>query len=441
MKEEFVADLHIHSRFSRATSRKLDLFLLSAWARLKGIAVLGTGDFTHPGWRNELRECLVMDEGSGLYRLKKPDAVASALSGLPVASLGNPVQTRFMLQGEISSIYKRGGKVRKVHNLVFMPTIEAAEAFCQKLGARGNLQADGRPILGLDSRDLLEMVLEAHPQAFLVPAHIWTPWFSVFGSKSGFDSLEDCFGDLTSEIFALETGLSSDPAMNRLWSALDNCRLISNSDAHSAENLGREANVFAGDMSYAGIWGALKYPERAKDTVFRGTLEFFPQEGKYHMDGHRKCHVMLSPKETRALGGICPVCGGPLTVGVYNRVMALADRDEPVYQKGDGQGGTDGCGFVSLVPLAEVLSEILGVGSKSRKVGAMYASILARFGSELAVLCDVPAAELAQFFPPLGEAIRRMRRGEVYLQEGYDGEYGVVRMFSDREREEILSGR
>jgi len=435
--QEFLADLHIHSRFSRATSRKLDLFLLSAWAQVKGIAVLGTGDFTHPQWRSELREGLILDEDSELYVLRKPEGVPAALPDLPVAALGG-AQTRFMLQGEISSIYKRGGKVRKVHNLVFMPSLEAAEVFCQKLGKVGNLHADGRPIVGLDSRDLLEMVLEAHPQAFLVPAHIWTPWFSVFGSKSGFDRLEDCFGDLTSEIFALETGLSSDPAMNRLWSALDDCRLISNSDAHSGENLGREANVFAGKMSYAGILGALKHPDRASGTVFRGTLEFFPEEGKYHMDGHRKCHVMLSPKETRAFGGICPVCGAALTVGVYNRVMALADRDTPVYQKGDGQGGQDGRGFDSLVPLSEVLGEILGVGAKSRKVSRIYASVLARFGPELVILREVPVLELAQFFPLLGEAVARMRRGEVHLQEGYDGEYGVVRMFGDKEREAFL---
>jgi uncharacterized protein (TIGR00375 family) len=456
--QEFLADLHIHSRFSRATSRKLNLPLLSAWARLKGIAVLGTGDFTHPKWRDELRDELIMDEASGLYMLKKPEDVAAVLPELPVDGLSGtrpalPAReavedatglsvplTRFMLQSEISSIYKRGGKVRKVHNLVFMPTLEAADAFSRKLGELGNLNSDGRPILGLDSRDLLELVLEAHPQAFLVPAHIWTPWFSLFGSKSGFDHLTDCYGDLSSEIFALETGLSSDPAMNRLWSELDAFRLVSNSDAHSGENLGREANVFSGEISYGGMLQALKHPERAKDTVFQGTLEFFPEEGKYHMDGHRKCNVVLSPKETNELGGICPVCEGEITVGVFNRVMELADRDEPEYQPGDGQGGKDGNGFVSLVPLAEILGEILGVGPKSRKVGDMYATVLERFGPELGILRDVPEADLTRFSPPLGEAVGRMRRGEVHLQGGYDGEYGVVRMFSDKERQDILGG-
>lgn len=456
--QDFLADLHIHSRFSRATSRKLNLPLLAAWARLKGLAVLGTGDCTHPRWRDELRENLIPDEDSGLYVLKKPGDVAAALPELPVNGLGRAGSAlfpqkaradascpdvppiRFLLQGEISSIYKRGGKVRKVHNLVFLPTLEAADAFSLRLGELGNLHSDGRPILGLDSRDLLELVLEAHPQAFLVPAHIWTPWFSLFGSKSGFDCLEDCYGDLSSEIFALETGLSSDPAMNRLWSALDDFRLVSNSDAHSGENLGREANVFAGEISYAGMLQALKHPGQARDTVFRGTLEFFPEEGKYHMDGHRKCNVVLNPKETKALGGICPVCGGPLTVGVCNRVMELADRDEPVYQNNDGQGGNDRSGFVSLVPLAEVLGEILGAGPRSRRVSDMYSATLERFGPELAILRDVPEADLTRFFPPLGEAVGRMRRGEVHLQGGYDGEYGVVRMFSEKERADILRG-
>ena len=352
--QQFRADLHIHSRFSRATSKKLGVPLLAAWARLKGLTVLGTGDFTHPKWREELHEHLRYDEQSGLYLLKNPDSANEILPELPVAVVGgaklldpdgirlsedaggsSAAPTHFMLQCEISSIYKRGGKVRKVHNLVFMPDLETAERFSQKLGEIGNLNADGRPILGLDSRDLLELVLEAHPQAFLVPAHIWTPWFSLFGSKSGFDRLDDCFGDLSGEVFALETGLSSDPAMNRLWSALDNHRLISNSDAHSGENLGREANVFAGDISYQGILRALKAPATADATRFLGTLEFFPEEGKYHMDGHRKCNVLLSPEETRSLGGICPVCGGPLTVGVLNRVMELADRQTPLYAKQD----------------------------------------------------------------------------------------------------------
>ncbi|MDR0339936.1 MAG: UvrD-helicase domain-containing protein, partial [Desulfovibrio sp.] len=441
--QEYLADLHIHSRFSRATSRKLGVPLLAAWARLKGISVLGTGDFTHPRWRDELREHLRYDEASGLYALADPASPLAALPDMPHALLrdaapGLPV--RFMPQGEISSIYKRGGKVRKVHNLVFMPNFEVAEAFCRKLETIGNLNADGRPILGLDSRDLLELVLESHPQAFLIPAHIWTPWFSLFGSRSGFDSLEDCFGDLSSSIFALETGLSSDPAMNRLWSALDGFRLVSNSDAHSGDNLGREANVFAGDVSYSGILNALKRPEASGGTRFLGTLEFFPEEGKYHMDGHRKCNVVLSPAETRELGGLCPVCGAPLTIGVLNRVMELSDRSEPVYQPGDGSDRLGGGGFMSLVPLPEVLGELLGVGAKSRKVGDTYAAVLERFGPELTVLRDVPETDLARYSPPLAEALARMRRGEVLLQGGFDGEYGTVKMFSEAERADLRRG-
>lgn len=294
--KKFIADLHIHSRFSIATSKNLSLPLLAAWAQIKGINVLGTGDFTHPEWRKEMEENLEYDEASGLYQLKKslPLAYDEALPALNIVpgqehKVQQKSPLRFMIQGEISSIYKRGGRGRRMHNLVFMPNLEAANDLSLRLAAIGNINSDGRPILGLDSRDLLEMVLECHPEAFLVPAHIWTPWFSLFGSKSGFGSVEECFGDLSSHIFAMETGLSSDPAMNRLLSALDAYRMISNSDAHSGENLAREANIFEGEMSYKGILASLKEPEKSSNTKFLGTYEFFPEEGKYHGDGHRKC--------------------------------------------------------------------------------------------------------------------------------------------------------
>ncbi len=427
--QQFRADLHIHSRFSRATGKKLNAPYLAAWARIKGLTVLGTGDFTHPAWRAELADLLRFEEASGLYVLKDENVTRGLVPQLPELP-GEPV--RFMIQGEVSSIYKRGGKVRKVHNLVYMPDLETAEAFSLRLAQTGNLTSDGRPILGLDSRDLLEMVLEAHPDAFLIPAHIWTPWFALFGSKSGFDSIRDCYGDLTDHIFALETGLSSDPAMNRLWSALDGFRLVSNSDAHSAENLGREANLFAGEISYKGMLEALRNPEKPGNTRFDGTFEFFPEEGKYHMDGHRNCDMRLSPEETRAHGGKCPVCGGDLTVGVLHRVLELADRNEPEYH--------NQAPFISLVPLPEVLGEILDVGSKSRKVADLYGKVLERFGSELGVLRDAPVDELARFLPPLGEAVERMREGRVILQAGYDGEYGVVRMFDEAEQREIRRG-
>jgi PHP family Zn ribbon phosphoesterase len=322
----FIADLHIHSRFSRATSKQLTAPLLAAWAAVKGVAVLGTGDFTHPAWRAELRAALTLDEDSGLYRLKDP---ASAVHLLPqfAAFAGRPPGARFMLQAEISSIYKRDGQVRKVHNLVYMPDFDAAERLCARLEQIGNLASDGRPILGLDSRHLLAMVLETDSRAALIPAHIWTPWFSLFGSKSGFDRIEDCFGDLTGEIFALETGLSSDPAMNRCWSALDRFRMVSNSDAHSGENLGRETTRFVGTPSYDGIFNALR--RRPASCEFAGTLEFYPEQGKYHLDGHRDCNIVLEPHQSLQLKNICPACGRPLTVGVLHRLRALADRSEP----------------------------------------------------------------------------------------------------------------
>jgi len=419
----FIADLHIHSRFSRATSKQLHAPLLAAWAAVKGVAVLGTGDFTHPVWRAELREALIPDEPSGLYRLKEPAQAARLLPHF--ASLaGDSPRPLFMLQAEISTIYKRGGQVRKVHNLVYMPDFDAAERLCSRLAQIGNLASDGRPILGLDSRHLLEMALETDSRAALIPAHIWTPWFSLFGSKSGFDRIEDCFGDLAGEIFALETGLSSDPAMNRLWSALDRFRMVSNSDAHSGENLGRETTRFVGTPSYDGIFNALR--RRPASCAFAGTLEFYPEEGKYHLDGHRACRIALEPRESLKLKNICPVCGTPLTIGVLHRVLALADRDKPAQ--------LDEPDFASLIPLPEILSELLGVGVKSRKVVEHYAALLQRFGPELRILHATPLAELRRHWELFGEAIARMRDGRVIKQGGYDGEYGVIRVFDAVER-------
>ncbi|MFW5791677.1 MAG: endonuclease Q family protein, partial [Desulfohalobiaceae bacterium] len=363
--ELFYADLHIHSRYSRATSKRITPQHLAAWGWIKGLDVVATGDFTHPQWREELKELLV-EEDSGLLRLKAPEALEGEipwwLEGKSV-----PASTRFMLVTEISSIYKKGGKVRKIHNLVFMPSLEKAAHFSSRLAQVGNLASDGRPILGLDARHLLEMVLETDPLAFLIPAHIWTPWFSLFGSRSGFDSLEECFGDLSREIFALETGLSSDPEMNWLWSSLDRYRMVSNSDAHSGDKLGREANIFSGERSFEGMYRALR--GEALGHKFLGTVEFFPEEGKYHMDGHRKCNVVLNPKETMARGGICPKCGHPVTVGVLHRVLELADRDYPKQPLGQP-------GYISLVPLTELLSEILGVGPKTKKVMNEYGRLI-----------------------------------------------------------------
>ena len=425
----FVADLHIHSRFSRATSKNLTPRNLVAWAAVKGIDVLATGDFTHPGWMDMIREQLEPGE-DGLFSLRDDRGLEAELpwySGNLDAS-----GVRFALCTEISSIYKKGGKVRKIHNLVFMPGLDAALKFNTRLAQVGNLASDGRPILGLDARDLLEMVLETDPLAYVIPAHVWTPWFSLFGSKSGFDRIEDCFGDLSGEIFALETGLSSDPEMNWLWSALDRFTLVSNSDAHSGEKLGREANIFAGEKSFAGMRRALRREDGA--TRFEGTLEFYPEEGKYHLDGHRKCGVMLEPEETSRHRGVCPVCGKPLTIGVLNRVFALADRAAPVRPDHQPQ-------FTSLVPLPEILSEILGAGPGTKKVRQMYSQLVHDFGSELAILRSAPVEDLQRSSKMLAEALRRMRQGQVHRHSGYDGEYGRISMFSPQELLEFRHGR
>ncbi|WP_419778716.1 UvrD-helicase domain-containing protein [Maridesulfovibrio sp.] len=425
--ERFIADLHIHSRFSRATSKALDPRLLAAWARVKGIDVIGTGDFTHPEWVAEIEDQLVED-GSGLLYLREPQGLEDAIDWVEGPFAG---QTRFLLQTEISSIYKKYGKTRKVHNLVYMPDLESVKKFNAKLDTIGNLNSDGRPILGLDSKDLLEIVLETHDKAFLIPAHIWTPWFSLFGAKSGFDSVEECYGDLASEIFAMETGLSSDPEMNSYISALDKYRMVSNSDAHSGENLGREANIFSGAMSYEGIYRALR--GEGLGHKFMGTIEFFPEEGKYHMDGHRKCGIMLDPHESKMRGGICPVCGKPLTMGVYSRIMELADREEPQQPKGQP-------GFDSLVPLKELISEVVGTGPKTKKVLSVYAPLIKEFGSEFTILQQAPVEDLKRHNVHLAEGIRRMREGQVIRNPGFDGQYGTISVFSAQERDEIVNG-
>ncbi len=419
---EYIADLHIHSPFSRATSRESTLAGLAAWARIKGIQVVGTGDFTHPGWLKCLKEELVPAE-PGLFRLKDETRLASPLPG--VALPDGPV--RFLLTAEVSSIYKRLGQVRKVHNLLYVPDFASAERINARLAAIGNIESDGRPILGLDSRDLLEILLEQAPEGFLVPAHIWTPWFSLFGSKSGFDVIDDCYGDLTGHVFALETGLSSDPEMNRLISALDRYSLISNSDCHSPQKLGREANLFSTELSFHALRDAIKGNRRE---TFRGTVEFFPEEGKYHFDGHRACNVCLDPHETRRLGLLCPVCGRPLTVGVHHRVMELADREAPLY-------GPDAPLFYSLIPLPEVVGELLGVGPASKEVMHQYARIIARFGSEFNLLLKAPLDEIADHAPLLSEAVSRIRASRVIRQPGYDGEFGVIRVFEEGERERL----
>ncbi len=420
----FIADLHVHSKFSRATAKNLDLENLYMAARLKGITVVGTGDFTHPGWLAEIKEKLVPAE-DGLFRLK--DDVADICDREIPASCNGEV--RFILETEISNIYKKNDKTRKNHNLVFLPDIDSAEQFNARLDAIGNINSDGRPILGLDARDLLEILLETSDQGFLVPAHIWTPWFSLLGSKSGFNSLEECFEDLSEHIFAVETGLSSDPEMNWRISGLDNLTLISNSDAHSPLKLGREANLFNTDLSYREIKSALKTGDPEK---FLGTYEFYPEEGKYHLDGHRKCETRLWPKKSHELNGICPVCEKPLTLGVLYRVEELADKDE-------GRKPEKNHPFYSVIPLEEVLSEILKVGPKSKKVQNAYRSVINQLGPEFDILYNIPAETIDQAgLPLLGMALDRMRTKKINISPGYDGEFGRIKIFKDQERDELL---
>ena len=413
----FHADLHIHSRFSRACSKDCDLDHLAWWALRKGITVVGTGDFTHPGWAEELRRSLVPAE-PGLLRLGK-DGEERLLRTSP-ASCAGPV--RFMLSTEISTIYRRGERTRKVHHLLYAPTFEAADRITLELSKIGNLASDGRPILGLDSRHLLEITLEAGPGCYLVPAHAWTPWFAVLGSKSGFDLVADCYGDLADQVFAIETGLSSDPPMNWRCSSLDGYRLVSNSDAHSPPMLGREATTFDVGLDYFAMADAL----RTGDGL-AGTIEFFPEEGKYHLDGHRKCGVRFEPAQSKEHKGTCPQCGKPLTIGVLHRVAELTDRPAGYRPPGAAE-------FTNLVQLPQVVGEIVATGPKSKKVSAEVSRLVAALGPELGILTMADIGEVRRVGgSPLAEAITRLRRGEVQREAGYDGEYGKVALFGPGE--------
>lgn len=412
MLMKMIADLHIHSRFSMATSKEGTPENMDFWARKKGISLIGTGDFTHPVWREELKERLV-SEGNGLYRLR--DAYVKEESRkFPGEG------TRFVVSGEISSIYKKNGKTRKVHNVILLPSLEAADAMAQRLEKIGNIHSDGRPILGLDSHDLLEMMLDVCPEGILIPAHIWTPHFSVLGAKSGFDSVEECFEELAPYIYALETGLSSDPAMNWRISKLDRYQLVSNSDAHSPSKLGREANLLDIDCSYEGLYRAIQTGEGLE-----GTVEFFPEEGKYHFDGHRKCGVSLSPVEAERLGGICPVCGKKLTMGVDHRVEQLADRAEGFVKK-------DGKKYESLVPLPEVISACMGYSTASKKVQGCFEQMIQTLGTEFDILRNVPSEDIKSCAGErIAEGIENVRTGNVKRIPGYDGEYGKIELFDE----------
>ena len=416
----FVADVHLHSRFSRATSRQLNPENLYKWSALKGVNVVGTGDFTHPEWIEELKDRLEPAE-EGLFRLK-PALQAAVDDDLPERCRGT---VRFVLSTEISVIYKKNDRTRKVHHVVLMPGFEAVERLNARLGDIGNLKSDGRPILGLDSRDLVEICMEAAGDALFIPAHIWTPHFAVLGASSGFDTLEECFEDMLPAIFAVETGLSSDPPMNWRLSMLDRYAIVSNSDAHSPQKLAREATCFDTELSYRGMYDALKTrdPDR-----FLGTLEFYPEEGKYHLDGHRKCGICWEPRQSLAADCVCPECGKRLTVGVLHRVEQLADREE---------GGRPAVAppYENLIPLPEIIGSVLGVGPTSKRVQGVYERLLADLGPELGILRDASPEAIAVAGEPLvAEGVRRMRAGEVKIAAGYDGVYGRIQVFSDEDR-------
>ena len=435
----FIADLHIHSKYSRATSKEMVLEEIDRWADDKGILVMGTGDFTHPVWFKEIKEKLEPAE-AGLFKLKSQYKKKTLK--------GNLSETRFLLTSEISSIYSKvsaetGEKnVHRIHNLVFAPDIETIESIITQLSLIGNLKSDGRPILGLDAEELARIVFNVNPEAVIIPAHAWTPWFSVFGSMSGFDSLEECFGKQAKHIFAIETGLSSDPAMNWRLSKLDNISFISNSDCHSLQKIGREANIFDTELSYSGIIDAIRngIPNQHKSaqnqhkSAFIATIEFFPEEGKYHYDGHRNCDVVFAPEETKKHKNICPKCGKKLTVGVMNRVDELADRG--VDYKDDKR-----VPYYSLIPLDEIIAESFGlVGTKTKKVVEEYRNLIKSLGNELNILLEVSEEEIKLVADPrIAEGIKRVREGNVKINPGFDGKYGKIEIFKEDEREELES--
>ena len=412
---EHIVDLHIHSHFSRATSKQCDIEGLYYWGKLKGIHVIGTGDFTHPLWFEEMRAKLEPAE-DGLYRLK-PDIAAEIDAKLPPVMRDQPM--RFVPTVEIATIYKKGDKVRKLHQLVVLPSFESVSALNARLERIGNLKADGRPILGLDSKELLRHMLEVDPTGLYIPAHIWTPWFGMFGSKSGFDTIQEAYEDLAPHIRAIETGLSSDPAMNSLVGNLDGLAMTSHSDAHSPQKLGREATVVQAGLSYDGIIGAIK----TNDERLIGTIEFFPEEGKYHLDGHRACNVRLTPAETKAANGLCRECGKPVVIGVEHRLSELATRDQPQPTKR----------VEYIIPLAEIIAELRGgKGVGSRGVVTEYHDVLSRLGDEFSVLRTIPTQAIHDAgFPLLATAIGRLRSGQVVRDPGYDGVFGTIKVFKD----------
>ncbi len=427
---EFVADLHLHSKYSRAVSQKMTLEELDLFAQKKGISVLGTGDFTHPKWFEEIDQKLEPAE-KGFFKLKKEYKLDSS----------NKSEVRFVLSVEISSIYPSSGKTRRIHNVIILPAIEDVKKFNNKLSLIGNLASDGRPILGLSSINLAKIVFEISENALFIPAHIWTPWFSLFGSMSGFDSLKECFGEYSDLILAVETGLSSDPQMNWRIPELDNYAIVSNSDSHSLERIGRESTIFDADFSFNGIKNALdnSAPQKVKESSFEKinqpkilyTIEFFPEEGKYHYDGHRLCGISMSPQESKKYNNICPRCGRPITIGVMNRVEQLSKRPfdffdpkRPPYKK--------------LITLDEIIADALGVGKATKSVAKIYDNLILNFKNELNILLNVSTAEIKLASNELiAEGVQRVRNGNVHISPGYDGEYGKIFIFDEKERKII----
>lgn len=413
---ELVVDLHVHSHYSRATSKDMDLSHLYRWGKIKGINVIGTGDFTHPKWFSEIQQNLEPAE-SGLFKIRE-NLAGEIDKTLPDSIRENLL--RFILSVEISNIYSKGGRVRKLHHLIICPDLIAATTLTDRLARIGNLHSDGRPILGLDSQELLKMVLDTHPDNLLIPAHIWTPWFSLFGSRSGFDSITEAFEELSPHIRAIETGLSSDPFMNWRLSQLDGITITSNSDAHSPKNLGREATVLNCDLNYPEIVAALK----TNDHRLIGTIEFFPEEGKYHYDGHRACGVCLSPPESEKLNNLCPVCGEALVLGVDHRVADLDDRPHDYRPPNHKQ-------VEYIIPLTELIGQTKSVGKSSKKVDEEYLRLYSSLGDEFSILRKINIDEINHAgFPLIADAINLMRQGKIEVKPGYDGVYGVIRVKS-----------
>ena len=413
-----IADFHIHSKYSRATSREMDLAHISQWAKYKGIDLIGTGDFTHPLWLGQIKQEL-KEDGSGFLISKNALPAGGGL--------------KFVLTGEISSIYTQDGKVRKIHTIIFVPDIKTAQKINDKLTGIGNLYSDGRPIIGLPAKDLAQLVLEINPDSLIIPAHAWTPWFSIFGSNSGFDSIEECYQDLAPYIYSIETGLSSDPEMNWRLSLLDRITLISNSDAHSPANLGREANVFEiadNKITYKEIIEIIK----AKDPKrFLHTIEFYPEEGKYHYDGHRNCNIVVNPFEQKYPSNLCPKCNKKLTIGVMNRVEELADRKA-------GHHDSRFPASKHSVPLREIIAESIASTTSSRKVQDEYIALVSRYHGEFPILFDISKEELLKKInPKIVDGIMRVRAGNIDIEPGYDGVYGKVKVFS-KEQSPVAQG-